>query len=139
MSALTICVSALTLSNGWPWECKRPAVDLPWTGSTSATGSAKAATKESIAAKRAVAMTVLEQSRQEVLAAMARRDDDRPLLARLVMVAPAARQAELRRRLLAVLKEIRRDFECDAGEETSGDHERWAVTLAFAPTARARA
>src|SRR5438270_9631906 len=55
---------------------------------TMGTPSAKAArgTPKESAARRAVAMTVLEQARQEVVAAMQRRGQEPPLLARLVMV-----------------------------------------------------
>jgi DNA-binding transcriptional ArsR family regulator len=85
------------------------------------------------AAKRAVAMTVLEQSRREMVNAMAKPGAEPPLLARLVMRAPAAMVPTLRRRLYGFLKEIQTEFECDDSAPTADEHERWAMTLTFAP------
>lgn len=87
--------------------------------------------KES-AARRAVAMTVLEQSRQEVVAAMHHRGGERPILARLVVVAPPHRIGELRTRLYETLETMKRDFERNT-ERVDDDVERWAMTLTFTP------
>jgi DNA-binding transcriptional ArsR family regulator len=110
-------------------------------GSTTAVRSTRAAPREEAAARRAVAMAVLEQSRQEVVSSMSRANADRPLLARLVMVAPPAQLAELRERLMRLLRDVQRDFACEDGEPNEGsaatprdDAERWAVTITFAPT-----
>ena len=82
--------------------------------------------------RRAVAMTVLEQSRQEVVNAMSRRGEEPPMVARLVMSAPPAMMPQLRQRLYGFLKDVQTEFDCD--DEPSGDdHERWAMTLTFAP------
>ena len=81
------------------------------------------------AAKRAVAMTVLEQSRREMVNAMAKPGAEPPLLARLVMRAPAAMVPTLRRRLYGFLKEIQTEFECDDSAPTADEHERWAMTI----------
>jgi len=86
--------------------------------------------------KRAIAMTVLEQSRREVVNAMAKPGAEPPLLARLVMSAPAAMMPKVRKRLYDFLKEIQSEFDC--GEPASAvekleEHDRWAITLTFAP------
>jgi len=82
--------------------------------------------------RRAIAMTVLEQSRAEVVNAMARRGEEPPLVARLVMSAPPAMMPQLRQRLYGFLKDVQAEFDC--GDTSSGDdYERWAMTLTFAP------
>jgi len=82
--------------------------------------------------RRAIAMTVLEQSRAEVVNAMSRRGEEPPLVARLVMSAPPAMMPQLRQRLYGFLKDVQAEFDC--GVTSSGDdYERWAMTLTFAP------
>jgi DNA-binding transcriptional ArsR family regulator len=84
--------------------------------------------------KKAIALTVLEQSRQEVVKAMGRRGGDPPLLARLVMSAPPEMLPAMRARLFAFLKEIQAEYECDASSAAEiEERERWAMTLTFAP------
>jgi DNA-binding transcriptional ArsR family regulator len=85
------------------------------------------------ATKRAVVMTVLEQSRREVLNAMAQRGGEPPMLARLVISAPPSMMAEVRRRLYGLLKEIQTDFNCDEPEPAQETSDRWAMTMTFAP------
>ena len=82
--------------------------------------------------RRAIAMTVLEQSRQEVVNAMSRRGEEPPLVARLVMSAPPAVIPKLRERLYGFLKDVQAEFDCKDESEVD-DHERWAMTLTFAP------
>jgi DNA-binding transcriptional ArsR family regulator len=86
-------------------------------------------------ARRAVAMTVMEQSRRDVMAAMGRPGREPALLVRVVMVTPAAAIPKVRRRLYDAVKTIERDLGGDGEAEgpTKGS-ERWAVTLSFAPT-----
>lgn len=90
--------------------------------------------KRESAARRALAMSILTQSRQEMVAAMALRGRERPMLGRLVIVASAERLGELRQRLFDTIDEIREEF---AGEDrtatAAADVERWALTLTFAP------
>ncbi len=105
-------------------------------GSSTAARSTRRAPREQAAARRSVAMAVLEQSRQEVLASMGRTDGDRPLVARLVMVAPPARIGELRERITRLLGDVQREFSCDDDTRAEGDEERWAMTITFAPTSR---
>jgi DNA-binding transcriptional ArsR family regulator len=94
--------------------------------------------KDQGAARRSVAMAVLEQSRQELLAAMARPEGDRPLVARLGIVAPRARVAELRERITRLFADVQREFACEDDTVVEGDDERWAMTITFAPTSRGR-
>lgn len=102
----------------------------------STTTPAKAGTKKhgaESAAKRAVAMAVLEQSRNEVVTAMGQPGGEPPLLARLVMVAPPERAPELRRRLYDFLKQIQSEYDCDDSVTDGETYERWAMTMTFAP------
>jgi len=85
------------------------------------------------AGKRAVAMTVLEQSRREVVNAMTQKGGEPPMVARLVMSAPPAMMPEIRRRLYGFLKTVQTEFECNDAEPDSEEPERWAMTLTFAP------
>lgn len=86
------------------------------------------------AARRALAMSVLTQTRQEMVEAMAIRGRERPMLGRIVVVAPAAQLSVLRRRLFNMLKEIREEFEGeDPNLGAAAEVERWALTLTFAP------
>jgi hypothetical protein len=95
---------------------------------------AKRRSKRESAARRALVMSVLTQSRQEVVAAMAVRGRDRPILGRAVVVATPAQLRAIRRRLLNMFDEIREEFEADdqnAGPAAEVD--RWALTITFAP------
>ena len=94
--------------------------------------------KDQAAARRSVAMAVLEQSRQELLASMTRPDGQPPLVARLVMVAPNARIAELRQRITRLLADVQREFACDDETRAQDGDERWAMTITFSPTSRGR-
>jgi DNA-binding transcriptional ArsR family regulator len=95
---------------------------------------AKSRSKRESNARRALAMSVLTQSRQEVVAAMAMRGRDRPIVGRVVVIAPAARLGELRRRLFNTFKEIRGEFEGEGPKaNVPAELERWALTLTFAP------
>jgi DNA-binding transcriptional ArsR family regulator len=89
------------------------------------------------AGRRALATAVLEQSRQEMVAAMQRPKQDRPLLARMVMVAPRARIAEVRKHLYRTVKTLQRDIarleDCDPDVA-----ERWALTLTFVPVSETK-
>src|SRR5437762_3415211 len=65
-------------------------------------------TSKASAARRAIALALLEQSRQELVAAMHRAREERPILARLVMVAPRKRIGALRKRLSQLLRDVQR-------------------------------
>jgi hypothetical protein len=85
------------------------------------------------ATKRAVVTTVLEQSRQEVVAALMSGAKEPPLLARLVMVAPPSLMPEIRERLYLFLKEVQSEYNCVDEQVPGEEYERWAMTLTFAP------
>src|SRR5262245_32400330 len=78
-------------------------------------------------AQRAAALTILEQSKQEMLGAMTR-GGETPLLARILVAAPPSTMQAVRQRLVDVINDLRRDT-----SEDNAAVERWAVTLAFAP------
>ena len=86
------------------------------------------------AARRAIAATVLEQARQELLA-MPVGAKEAALLTRLVVVAPPAQIPAIRQWLLDAVQRMRAEFELSDPEnrESDEDCERWALTLAFAP------
>jgi len=85
------------------------------------------------AGRRALAMTVLEQAKQEVANAMTQRGSEPPLVARLVMSAPPATMPAVRQRLYDFLKEIKAEYDCGDAAEAADEHERWSMTLSFAP------
>jgi DNA-binding transcriptional ArsR family regulator len=86
------------------------------------------------AARRAVAATVLEQARQELLA-MPPGAKEAALLTRLVVVAPLAKIPAIRTWLFEAIQRLRTEFALDdeTAEPTDEQCERWALTLAFAP------
>jgi DNA-binding transcriptional ArsR family regulator len=90
--------------------------------------------RKGAAGRRALAMAVLEQSRQEVVAAMQQRTRERPMLARFVVVASRAQIAEMRKRVHSAVKDLQRDFAGLKGAEPE-EAERWALTLTFSPVA----
>jgi DNA-binding transcriptional ArsR family regulator len=107
-------------------------------GSSTPVRSTRRVPPEQAAARRSVAMAVLEQSRQEVLSSMGRTEGDRPLTARLVMVAPPARIRELRERITRLLRDVQQEFACGDETRVEGDEERWAMTITFADTSSGR-
>jgi len=86
------------------------------------------------AARRAVAATVLEQARQELLA-MPFGAKEAALLTRLVVVAPPAQIPAIRQWLFDAVQRMRTEFELDDPSSDTSEQqcERWALTLAFAP------
>lgn len=93
------------------------------------------ATAKGKSARRAVAMTVMEQSRQEILAAIARPGKEPALLLHFPIVAPLAAIPAIRQRLVEVVKKFERDVaELDDVRGTADSVERWRVTVSFAPT-----
>jgi len=105
---------------------------VPLTVNTSGTREPAHTTPKAAAARRGVAMAVLEQSRQELIAAMQRPGAERALLGRTVVALPPKGIRALRRRLYKTLKDVTREFE---REDDGGGRnvERWAMTLTFAP------
>ena len=97
-------------------------------------GWKRSKSKRESAARRALVMSVLTQSRQEVVAAMATSGGERPMMARLVMVAPSARLGALRERLFETLEKIQEEFDRDdQNADAAADVDRWALTITFAP------
>jgi DNA-binding transcriptional ArsR family regulator len=83
------------------------------------------------AARRAVAATVLEQAKQEIIA-LPRGAKEAALLARLVVVAPPSKIPAIRKRLYEIVQALRSEFH-PGDDSPQVDCERWAVTVAFAP------
>lgn len=89
---------------------------------------------------RAAAAAVLEEARQDFFAAT--RDADSAsagnlLLLRMVLSASAPRAKALRQRLFDLVKEIKQECAAEAGNRKKsrrGSEERWALTMAFAPS-----
>jgi DNA-binding transcriptional ArsR family regulator len=81
----------------------------------------------------ATALTILEQSRQEVAQALRQAADHPPLVVRLVIPAPLSTIAELRTRLAGMVKEIRDEFGIDEDATPTTETPRWAFTLTYAP------
>lgn len=102
------------------------------TGAVSAPAGSKKRGSDA-GAKRAVAMAVLEQSRQEVMTAMGEPGALAPLLARLVMVGTPEKAVELRQRLYDFLKSVQDEYDCDTTVSDDEGYERWAMTMTFAP------
>jgi DNA-binding transcriptional ArsR family regulator len=84
--------------------------------------------------RRAVAATVLEQAKQEIIA-IPPGAKEAALLARLVVAAPRSKIPAIRKRLYETVQSLRGEFHLDNAATTGNDCERWAVTLAFAPVA----
>ena len=86
------------------------------------------------AARRAVAATVLEQAKQEIIAIPAGAKEA-ALISRMMVVARPAEIPLIRQWLLESVQALRAEFHLeDRPAEPSGDDcERWALTLAFAP------
>jgi DNA-binding transcriptional ArsR family regulator len=97
-------------------------------------GWKRSKSKRESAARRALVMSVLTQSRQEVVAAMATSGGERPMMARVVVVARSARLAALRERLFKMLEKIQKEFDGDEqNADAAADVDRWALTITFAP------
>lgn len=85
------------------------------------------------ATRRALAMTILEQSRQEVMQSLGAPEGGAPLLARLIVAAPPSRSLEIRERIVELFAQIRTEFNLDDDACAAEENERWAMTLTMAP------
>jgi len=84
-------------------------------------------------ARRAVAATVLEQAKQELISRPAGAKEA-ALLTRLVVATPPSRIPAIRKRLLDIVQTMRGELQVDdRADSPAADCERWALTLAFAP------
>jgi DNA-binding transcriptional ArsR family regulator len=87
------------------------------------------------AARRAVAATVLEQAKQEILSTP-KGSAEPALLARLVIAVPRAKIPAIRKRLFDTVQSLRSaTARGGGGGKAERECERWAVTVAFAPVA----
>jgi hypothetical protein len=100
------------------------------------TATPKRASASARSARRAVAATVLEQAKQEIIA-IPPNAKQAALLTRLVLVAPPGKIPAIRRWLLETMRGVSERFGLggDDTAESVADCERWALTLAFAPVA----
>ena len=87
-------------------------------------------------ARRAVAATVLEQAKQELISRPAGAKEA-ALLARVVLALPPSQIPAIRKRLFDAVQSLRRKSQRSGAGSTpkksAQDCERWAVTVAFAP------
>jgi hypothetical protein len=85
---------------------------------------------------RRLATVALEQARREVELALPRRRGGRPLVMRITTIGNERRIAQIRKRLLQVLEELR-DQNSEEKQLGEGDAKRWTLTIAFVPAERA--
>lgn len=83
-----------------------------------------------------LATVALEQTRREVELALRRPPGVRPLVVRVTAVGNEQRIAQIRKRLLQVLKELR-DSKGERKRVAEPSAKRWTLTITFAPAARA--
>lgn len=100
---------------------------------TMAPGRARPTKASERATRRALAMTILEQSRLEVLQSLGGPPEAAPLLARLIVNAPPSRSVEIRERIVELFTQLRTEFGLDENACVAEDAERWAMTLTMAP------
>jgi len=98
-----------------------------------APGQKRGRQPQASAARRAIALSIVEQSRQELVAAMHRPRGHRPILGRLVVVGSAAEIDRVRRRVSQVLADVQREFGTTSAPKVRPDDERWALTMTFTP------
>ena len=89
------------------------------------------------ASRRALAATVLEQAKQEIVS-VPPGAKEAALLARLIVAMPRRRIAEVRKRMYQAIQSMREEFGPEDDAAPAADCERWAVTLAFAPVVTPR-
>jgi|SRR5579875_2358379 len=84
---------------------------------------------------RGLATVALEQARREVELALPRRRGGRPLVMRITTIGTERQIAQIRKRLLQVLEELR-DQNSQEKRSADGDAKRWTLTIAFVPAQR---
>jgi DNA-binding transcriptional ArsR family regulator len=94
-------------------------------------------TRSSRASMGSIATAVFDEARRELLAAMARpgalTPARAPMALRMILSLPPSQLPRARKRILAMLKQIRADC-ARAGRKKSAESIQWALTLGFAPT-----
>jgi DNA-binding transcriptional ArsR family regulator len=114
----------------------RGAVEKYYAGLTKqyqATDQRRPRSKASRAARRALAATVLDQAKRELLAVP--KGSEAPLLARLVIPARPKDIPAIRKRLHEIVQALGTEF-ARKGESAPGSREHWAVTVALTPASR---
>ena len=95
-------------------------------------------TDETRAALGAMTSALFDEARGELLAAMAEpkllTSQTAPIAFRMLITLPPSRLPALRRRLIAIIKDIRREFGKKKGSRSSKARVQCALTLALAPT-----
>lgn len=81
---------------------------------------------------KGLAAVALEQAQREVELALPRRRGGRPLVLRITTIGNERRIAQIRKRLLQVLEELR-DQNSQEKRLGEGDAKRWTLTIAFVP------
>jgi len=84
---------------------------------------------------RGLATVALEQARREVQLALPRRRGGRPLVMRITTIGNQRRIAQIRKRLLQLLEELR-DQNSEEKRLGKGGAKRWTLTIAFVPAER---
>ena len=97
------------------------------------TGTTRRKSSSSRAARRALAATVLDQAKQELLSAP--NDSEAPLLGRLVIPASKVAIPKIRQRLYETIKKLAAEFQPEDPDSAGDGCERWAITFALTPTA----
>ena len=86
-------------------------------------------------ARRALAATILDQAKHELLS-MPPKAKEAPLLARLVVATPRSKIAAIRKRLYEAVRSLARELASESDRpQAEADCERWAVTVGFTPVA----
>jgi DNA-binding transcriptional ArsR family regulator len=85
-----------------------------------------------------LAAAMVDQARREAVSALAVPGGEPPLVARMMTVGSPRFIAAVRRRIAALLEELRTagDEGSDDADEATSDPAHWALTIAFAPAAR---
>jgi len=99
--------------------------------------SRKAATAKGRRARRAVSAAVLEQTKREVVG-VPPGSKEPAFLARMVVAAPPAAIAKIRKRLYESLAALRAEYQHEREDVKAEECQRWAVTVAFAPAGGGR-
>ena len=102
-------------------------------GATPAKGGRKGSEAQ---ARRAAALTIFEQSKRELLDAMTASGEPL-LLVRIVMAARPSAMPAIRQRLMDLITDLRREYDCDDEALPDDELDRWAITMGFAPVASA--
>jgi len=115
----------------------RGAVEKWYEAATQKISERQSRSRPMLQAISGLATVALEQTRREVELALRKPPSGRPLVMRIPAIGNEQEIANIRKRLLQVVKELgaERGDQKRLGER---DAQRWTLTIAFAPAARAR-